>query len=171
MCLQDKFLFSQTYKERCGLHPCLKKKDKSGTGELPNKTKIVHQRRNHHQVYLRPNGSNASAFAIIPVNPDIANGCRGSTVFAAMPVLNTPFPRKYSVRLLPKALDCRIKTGKAGSCAAAVISMEAVILNPLTRKASDAVIPSSGPRIEKSNIDLRVGGGDLKEVIVPSTPS
>jgi hypothetical protein len=49
--------------------------------------------------------------------------------------------------------------------------MDAVILNPLIRKARDAVNPTRGPRIEKSNRDLREGGGDLKGVIAPSTPS
>jgi hypothetical protein len=131
---------------------------------------IVHARPLFHLVYLRPSGSNANAFAIIPVNPDMANGCKGNTVFSATPLTN-PVPRKYSTRLLPKALDCRRKTGIAGSCAAASISMDAVILNPLTRKARDAVNPTRGPIIEKSNIDLKEGGGDLKGVIAPTMPS
>jgi hypothetical protein len=132
---------------------------------------IVLERLVCHRVYLRPNGSNANAFAIIPVNPDIAKGCRGTTVFCATPLTSTPVPRKYSTSPLPKALDCRRKIGIAGSCAAASISMDAVILNPVTRKARDAVNPTRGPAIEKSNIDLREGGGDLKGVIAPTIPS
>ena len=132
---------------------------------------IAHERLVCHLVYLRPNGSNANALAIIPVNPDIANGCKGTTVLSKTPLTSTPVPRKYSTRPLPKALDCRRKTGIAGSCAAASISMDAVILNPVTRKARDAVIPTRGPTIEKSNMDLKEGGGDLKGVIAPTMPS
>jgi hypothetical protein len=132
---------------------------------------IEHERLVCHLVYLRPSGSKANAFAIIPVNPDIANGCKGTTVLSATPLPSTPVPRKYSTRPLPRALDCRRKIGIAGSCAAVSISMDAVILNPATRKASDAVIPTRGPTIEKSNMDLKEGGGDLKGVIAPTMPS
>lgn len=45
------------------------------------------------------------------------------------------------------------------------------MLNPLTRKASDAISPTRGPAIEKSKRDLIDGGGDRKGVIVVKRPS
>ena len=51
------------------------------------------------------------------------------------------------------------------------MSIEDVDCSPTTSIAKDPNKPNSGPDIPKSNIDFKLGGGDVKGVMVPMHPS